>query len=57
MNVKKTKKFKENRPENYHVRDNDAHLGWDLKLGPRGVVVWVGLCLVVRLALGKLRFA
>ena len=22
MNVKKTKKFKENRPENYHVPDN-----------------------------------
>ena len=22
MNVKKTKKFKENRPENYHVHDN-----------------------------------
>ena len=22
MNVKKTKKFEENRPENYHVRDN-----------------------------------
>ena len=23
MNVKKTKKFKENRPENYHVHDRD----------------------------------
>ena len=23
MNVKKTKKFKENRPENYHVHDNE----------------------------------
>ena len=23
MSVKKTKKFKENRPENYHVHDND----------------------------------
>ena len=23
MNVKKTKKFKENRPENYHVHDNN----------------------------------
>ena len=26
MNVKKTKKFKENRPENYHVHDN-LHTG------------------------------
>ena len=24
MNVKKTKKFKENRPENYHVHDNQV---------------------------------
>ena len=24
MNVKKTKKFKENRPENYHVHDTDG---------------------------------
>ena len=23
MNVKKTKKFKENHPENYHVHDNN----------------------------------
>ena len=25
MNVKKTKKFKENHPENYHVHDRDLH--------------------------------
>ena len=29
VNMKKTKKFKENRPENYHVHD-------------RGVRVWLG---------------
>ena len=25
VNVKKTKKFKENRPENYHVHDSHRH--------------------------------
>ena len=30
MNVKKTKKFKENRPENYHVSDKGLFRGRDL---------------------------
>ena len=29
MNMKKTKKFKENRPENYHVHDTPLHLESD----------------------------
>ena len=32
MNVKKTKKFKENRPENCHVHDNGFHEGLDYQL-------------------------
>ena len=28
MNVKKTKKFKENRPENYHVHDKGEGRNW-----------------------------
>ena len=27
VNVKKTKKFKENRPENYHVHDTESPIG------------------------------
>ena len=30
VNVKKTKKFKENRPENYHVHDTNENILFNL---------------------------
>ena len=50
MNMKKTKKFKENRPENYHVHDN----GWfddPIGLSVRAYI------LVPPIALGKFLLA
>ena len=33
MNLKKTKKFKENRPKNYHVHDTGEYVG-ECHVGP-----------------------
>ena len=40
MNVKKTKKFEENRPENYHVHDNTV-FDWNTVFGWNAVIGWV----------------